>query len=130
MASEAKHKTPSFWAGWGGVMKVMFVCLGTGLLAKFGVEAIFAQADVETLVSKALAESPLIGTLVVVIWLFLKHLSVQRDDHKEIVERSLDTQEKQIVALQENTLMCEGIKSTLAENTRALDRSLMDRRDH
>jgi len=111
-------------------MKVMFVCLGTGLLAKFGVEAIFAQADVETLVSKALAESPLIGTLVVVIWLFLKHLSVQRDDHKEIVERSLDTQEKQIVALQENTLMCEGIKSTLAENTRALDRSLMDRRDH
>lgn len=106
----------------GDVMKVTIVCLAAGLLGRTGAGIVLAQTDIEPLVGKVISESPLVGSLIVIIWLFLKHLTTQREDHRLVTDRSLDTQEKHIEALQENTMVCEGLKSTLNENTRAFDR--------
>jgi len=98
-------------------MKLTLLILGAGALGR-GFLATTVQNTggvMDGIIGKLVTEIPMICALIVLVRMFLAHLGEQRADHKEL-------QQETIKVTAEANIVSQGVKQTLGESSRALDR--------
>jgi len=109
-------------------MKLTLLILGVGALGRVGMATAVQNAGgiMDGIIGKLVTELPMVGALIVLVWigvkysqqqqaLFMGHLTEQRSDHKEL-------QKETIKVTTEANVVSQGVKQTLGESSRALDR--------
>jgi len=98
-------------------MKLTLLILATGALGRVGMATAVSEAGgvMDGIIGKLVTEIPMICALIVLVRMFLGHLGEQRADHKEL-------QQETIKVTAEANIVSQGVKQTLGESSRALDR--------